>query len=94
MAGLEAMSRAKPLLTSDYGPMPEMVDEGVNGFTVASGDRCAWKGAICQLDRMRNRLRAMGEASWAKARREFSVEAIANEYIADFRCLIAARNGE
>ena len=92
MAGLEAMSRARPLLTSDYGPMPEMVAEGVTGFTVSAGDREAWAGAICRLAGMRERLPEMGAASWAKARREFSVEAIAQEYVADFKCLIAARN--
>ena len=91
MAGLEAMSRAKPLLTSDYGPMPEMAADGVTGFTVAAGDRGAWAEAIARLDKTRSRLPEMGLASWSKARREFSVEAIANEYIADFRCLIAAR---
>ena len=46
MAGLEAMSRAKPLLTSDYGPMPEMVDEGVNGFTVAKIGRASCRERV------------------------------------------------
>ena len=91
MAGLEAMSRAKPLLTSDYGPMPEMVEDGVTGFTVAADDRGAWAGAISRLDEIRQRIPEMGQASWAKASREFSVEAIANEYLTDFRSLILAR---
>ena len=91
MAGLEAMSRAKPLLTSDYGPMSEMVNDRVTGFTVAAGNRGAWAKAICRLDKTRHQLPEMGLASWCKARREFSVDAIANEYIADFRCLIAER---
>lgn len=91
MAGLEAMSRAKPLLTSDYGPMPEMVTHGVTGFTVPAGDRGAWAEAIARLDKTRNQLPEMGLASWAKARREFSVEAIAKEYIDDFRHLISVR---
>jgi len=91
MAGLEAMSRAKPLLTSDYGPMPEMVAEGVTGFTVATGSREAWADAICRLYRMRQRLPEMGAASWAKARNEFSVEVIAEKYLCDFRQLIEER---
>jgi hypothetical protein len=33
----------------------------------------------------------MGAESFAKAKNCFSVEAIADEYIADFRALIAAR---
>ena len=91
MAGLEAMSRAKPLLTSDYGPMPEMVDDEVTGVTVTAGDRGAWAEAICRLDKARCQLPEMGAASWSKASREFSVETIADEYIADFRCLISGR---
>jgi glycosyltransferase involved in cell wall biosynthesis len=91
MAGLEAMSRAKPLLTSDYGPMPEMVMENVTGFTVAAGDRKAWSEAICRLYQMRQSLPEMGVASWAKARKEFSVEVIADQYLCDFRQLIEDR---
>lgn len=94
MAGLEAMSRAKPLLTSDYGPMAEMVANGVTGFTVPAGDRNAWTEAICRLDGIRRELPVMGAASWSKASREFSVEAIANQYVADFRGLIAAQRGK
>ena len=91
MAGLEAMSRAKPLLTSDYGPMSEMVADGITGLTVKAGDRGAWAEAIVRLNKDRARLPEMGIASWTKARREFSVEAIANEYIADFRILISSQ---
>ena len=93
MAGLEAMSRAKPLLTSDYGPMPEMVEDEVTGFVVKAGERDAWAEAIIRLDKVRTKLPEMGLASSSKARREFSVEAIADEYIADFRHLIKARKG-
>ena len=92
MAGLEAMSRAKPILASDYGPMPEMVADGVTGFTVPAGNRAAWSQAIRQLDQNRQDLPEMGAASSFKAKSEFSVEAIADQYVADFRSLIAAKH--
>ncbi len=91
VAALEAMARAKPLLTSDYGPMPEMVTEGVNGFIARAGDRDAWTDAISLVCNRRESLPEMGWQSYLKARNEFSVERIAEEYIADFRELIAKR---
>jgi glycosyltransferase involved in cell wall biosynthesis len=90
MAALEAMSCAKPLLVSDFGPMREMVDHEQNGYIAKAGDASAWAEAVRYFVRNQSRIAAMGAESFAKAKNCFSVEAIADEYIADFRALIAA----
>lgn len=35
---MEAMSQGKPVIVSDIGGLPELVEEGVNGFIAKSGD--------------------------------------------------------
>ena len=91
MAGLEAMSRAKPLMASDYGPNIEMLVDGETGLIVRAGDRVEWAKAIGSICKIKERLPSMGAASWRKARKEFSVEAIASEYVNDFMCLLSER---
>ncbi len=91
MAGLEAMSRARPILASNYGPNAEMVVDGLSGFIAEAGHREAWAAAILKLTKCRDVLPEMGMASWRRARQNFSVETIADQYISDFRELIAAR---
>jgi glycosyltransferase involved in cell wall biosynthesis len=88
IAALEAMSRAKPLLTSNYGPVTEMVADGISGLVLEAGNRGAWARGIGRVAGERGKLREMGRASWLKARKEFSVDVIAEQYISDFKELI------
>ncbi len=90
MAALEAMSCAKPLLVSDFGPMREMVDHQSNGYIAKAGDAAEWKNAIQYFVRNADAIPAMGARSFAKAAQSFSAERIAQEYIDDFRALIEA----
>lgn len=91
MAALEAMASAKALLVSDFGPMGEMVDHGGNGYIAKAGDVAAWAEAIRWFVRNQQLIPGMGQRSFEKARDCFSVERIAEEYLNDFRMLIARR---
>lgn len=91
MAALEAMSCAKPLLVSDFGPMREMVDHQSNGYIAKAGDAAAWSEAIRYFVKHAATIPEMGARSFAKARDSFSAERIAQEYLDDFRALIACR---
>jgi len=88
MAALEAMSCAKTLLVSDFGPMREMVEHFRNGYIAKAGEMEAWTGAIRWFVDNQHQIPAMGQRSFEKARNEFSSEAIAQEYLDDFRILI------
>ncbi len=94
MAALEAMACAKPLLVSDFGPMREMVDHGTNGYIAKAGDAGAWAEAMRRFVENPAMISNMGAQSFAKAARAFSVERIAQEYIEDFRALIASAEGK
>ena len=91
MAALEAMASAKALLVSDFGPMIEMVEHGRNGYIAKAGDVNAWTAAIRFFVENKHLIPEMGQRSFEKARGEFSSERIAQEYLDDFRMLIAQR---
>lgn len=70
---MEAMSMGKPLIVSDNGGLPELVEDGYNGYVY-----CAGKGAdgLAECIRKMNALtlseyQAMGEASYVKAKEMF-----------------------
>ncbi len=91
MAALEAMSCAKPLFVSDFGPMREMVDHERNGYIAKAGDSAAWSEGVRYFVRNQQLIPAQGLSSFTKAKESFSVERIADEYLEDFRALIAQR---
>lgn len=63
---LEAMSYRLPIVASPVGGIPEIVEEGVNGFLVQPGDNESLYRAISQLIENPNQRRTMGERSWEK----------------------------
>ena len=78
-AVLEAMSQGLPVIASDVGGIPEIVQPGVNGFLVDATDVNTWTHRVAQLfgdSCLRSRL-AQNAAVTAAA---FSPEAIAEQY--------------
>lgn len=63
---LEAMSYRLPIVASPVGGIPEIVEEGVNGFLVQPGDNESLYRAISQLIEKPDQRKAMGERSWEK----------------------------
>ena len=73
MAALEALSSGVPLLASEVGDLPVLVQEDVSGWLVASGDlesACAAVGKWRSLDLERQT--AMRRACWLTVREGFS----------------------
>ncbi len=78
-AVLEAMSLGLPVIASDVGGIPEIVQPGVNGFLIDPADVNAWAHRVeqlCEDPFLRSRL-AQNAAVTAAA---FSPEAIAEQY--------------
>ncbi|GAA0735971.1 glycosyltransferase family 4 protein [Sphingomonas japonica] len=77
---IEAMACGTPVIAMLRGSMPELIDDGVTGFLVDSLD-----GAIAAVERV-------GEIDRAACRRavaeRFSVEAMADNYIALYRRML------
>ncbi len=72
MVALEAMERGRPVIASDVGGLPEIVDEGRTGMLVPPGDVEALARAIAELADDPARAAAMGEAGRTRALEEFS----------------------
>ncbi len=57
---IEAMSRGKPVVATNVGGVPELVEDGKTGFLVPPGDACALAEAIEKLIAGPERARKMG----------------------------------
>src|SRR5712671_6935075 len=71
---LDAMACARPIVATEAGGIPEVVDEGRTGFLVHVRDPRAMAASILQLlsdESMRTR---MGQAGLARVRERFAVE--------------------
>ena len=80
LAVVEAMACGTPVVAYRRGAMPELIDEGVTGFTVLDADSAVDAvGRAAALDRAAVR---------AVAERRFSVERMTDEYLAIYRRLL------
>jgi glycosyltransferase involved in cell wall biosynthesis len=74
MVALEAMERARPVLASAVGGLPEIVADGETGFVVPPSDADALAEAIVTLAGDLPKAAAMGRAGRARALAEFTPE--------------------
>ena len=74
MVALEAMERARPVIASAVGGLPEIVADGVTGIVVEPVDAEALAEAIVALAGDLDRAAAMGEAGRERAISEFPPE--------------------
>lgn len=72
MVALEAMERARPVIVSAVGGLPEIVADGVTGLVVPPADAEALADAIVSLAGDLPRAAAMGDAGRVRALAEFT----------------------
>ena len=77
LSGLEAMACGKPLLGTDVGGIPEIIDNGVTGYLVPAKDPAALAKAIIAMLSDKERLARMGQKARMKAEKEFSWDVVA-----------------
>jgi glycosyltransferase involved in cell wall biosynthesis len=73
IAGLEANARARPVVASRIGGIPEWLEDGLTGLLVAPGDSASLAEALASVLDDEDRAAAIGREGWLRAAR-FSVE--------------------
>ena len=76
---IEAMSLGKPLVATDEGGVPEIVEHGRTGFMVPAGDPEAMAGALRQLLASPELRAEMGERGRRRVHEHFSIERFARD---------------
>jgi glycosyltransferase involved in cell wall biosynthesis len=88
----EAMGCEVPVVASDAGGLPEVVEDGVTGLVVPRGDSGALAGAIGSLLADPERRRRMGQAGRARALRLFDWDRSAEQFEGLYREVAARIN--
>lgn len=88
-AVIEAMAQRVPVIVSDVGGMPELVEDGISGLVVPPRDVAALASAIQVLASDRNRCRALGAAARRRIESAFSIDTTIDRFEAWFTRLAA-----
>lgn len=87
IAMLEAMASELPVISTKVGSIPELIEDGVNGFLIKPGDFMALAEKIVDLANDKTLRRKMGKRNVEKIRRLYSSEHFLeelNKIYADF----------
>ncbi len=91
---LEAIAAGLPIIATNVGCVPEMVQDGLNGFLIEPGDIEALAEKICVLltdDALR---RKMGQASRERFLAEFTFDKFAERMRAVFAAVLEERHAD
>jgi len=89
----EAMGCEIPVIASDAGGLPEVVDDGVTGLVVKRGDSEALAGAMCRLLDDEILRKEMGRAGRKKALSEFDWLITARSIEEMYHSILGEENG-
>jgi len=71
---LDAMACSRPIVATNAGGIPEVVEDGVTGLLVPPRDHSALADAIISLIADKTRLQTLGAAGFARVNEKFTVE--------------------
>lgn len=86
---LEAMSSGLPVIATEVGGNPDLIEHGRTGLLVPAGDAAALAQALGVLAADPARARALGLAARQQVEREFSLAAMVDAYQAMYDSLLA-----
>ena len=81
----EQMAAAKPVIASDYGGLPEILTEGIEGRLVPAGAIEPLRDALRDLADQPNLRAEMGAAGRARVLRDFTVQVFAQQTVEAYR---------
>lgn len=88
LAAAEAMACRRPLIASDVGGLREVVSDGVTGILVAPNAPRELASATLRIANDDEVRAQMGSAAYDRYRRNFTVEAMVNEWMTEYRELL------
>jgi glycosyltransferase involved in cell wall biosynthesis len=91
MAILEAMAMGKPIVSTRVGAIPEVVQDGVNGYLVAPGDVRALADRVALLLRDAAQCEELGRRARQRVEESFSTAAVMDALLAVYE---SVRRGE
>lgn len=86
---IEALAAGRPVVATNVGGVPDVVEEGVTGFLVHSGDTHALAERLEVLARDEERRRRMGEAGREHVLERYAVSRLVDDVDALYRELLA-----
>ncbi len=89
VALIEAMAFAKPVVATAVGGVPEIVEDGVTGILVPTGDPNALAAAICSLSSDQRLHKGMAHAARERYLTRFTPEQVVPQYVALYQRLVA-----
>lgn len=79
IVALEAMAACVPVVVSDAGGLPEVVQNGITGTTTYAGNSNSLADGILSVLHQPDRAKAMADAAYVRAKTVFNWERIAGE---------------
>ncbi|TDT50817.1 glycosyltransferase family 4 protein [Fonticella tunisiensis] len=86
---LESAKYRKTVISTEVGGIPDLIEDGVNGYLIKPGDSGTLADRILRLIDDQALCREMGERLHTKARDCYSIENLADKYIQIYRSLLA-----
>ena len=84
LVNLEAMNYQLPIVTTNFGGIPDEIINGENGFVVEPEDAQATADALCQLLEDASLRQRMGRAGYKKFMEEFTEETFERNIVVSF----------
>jgi len=81
LVALEAMSAEVPVVASNAGGLPEVIDHGVTGYLHDSGHTAGFVSSVLRLLENASLRRQMGRAGRRVARERFNIDEMVGRYI-------------
>jgi glycosyltransferase involved in cell wall biosynthesis len=88
---LEAMAAGLPAIVTEVGALPELISLSGAGMTVPARNVHSLARAIVDFARRRHELATLGERAAACYRANFTIDRMANEYLALYRACLRER---
>jgi glycosyltransferase involved in cell wall biosynthesis len=77
---LEAFACGTPVICYDTGGSSELVEHGIDGYLIFSGDKASFASCLIELLKNPDKTQEMGQAGLDKVRRSLTIEACAQNH--------------